>query len=417
MKRNTFFSVTILLFCLTASAQKGAKKALFIIVDGIPADVVEKVATPNLDQITAAGHYRRAYVGGEKDGYSQTPTISAVSYNSLLTGTWVNKHNVWDNNIKEPNYNYWTIFRLYKEQYPKGKTAVFSSWTDNRTKLVGEGLSQTGNIQLDDHFDGYELDTVRFPHDKARDFMHRIDEQVATDAVATIQKSAPELSWVYLEYTDDMGHLHGDSPQFYAAVEKMDQQIGRIWAAIQERQKKIGEDWLIFITTDHGRDEKTGKGHGGQSPRQRATWMVTNLKSINAYAQYAQPGIVDILPTVARHLNIAISKEREIDGVPLSGAVSVAHPKAVLIQNSIDVSWQAYATKGTAKIWLATSNNIKTGGKDTYQLVGEVPVGQQHLLVDVKESPADFYKIIVEGPYNAVNRWVVESGSKGAKAD
>ncbi len=284
MKGNGIFSVTVLLFCLTASAQKGAKKALFIIVDGIPADVVEKVATPNLDQIAATGHYRRAYVGGEKDGYSpQTPTISAVSYNSLLTGTWVNKHNVWDNNIKEPNYNYWTIFRLYKEQYPKGKTAVFSSWTDNRTKFVGEGLPQTGNLQLDDHFDGYELDTVRFPHDKAGDFMHRIDEQVATDAVATIKKSAPELSWMYLEYTDDMGHMYGDSPQFYAAVEKMDQQIGRIWAAIQERQKRFGEDWLIFITTDHGRDEKTGRGHGGQSPRQRTTWMVTNLKRINAY--------------------------------------------------------------------------------------------------------------------------------------
>ncbi|WP_165501244.1 hypothetical protein [Pedobacter psychrodurus] len=39
-------------------------------------------------------------MGGEKDGYSQTPPISAVRYNSLLTGIWFNKHNIPDMVIK-----------------------------------------------------------------------------------------------------------------------------------------------------------------------------------------------------------------------------------------------------------------------------------------------------------------------------
>ncbi|HEY1023183.1 MAG TPA: alkaline phosphatase family protein, partial [Flavisolibacter sp.] len=336
MNKSSLFLLLLVWFAAAALAQKGAKKAVFIIVDGIPADVVEKVATPHLDKVAAAGSYLRTYVGGEKDGYSQTPTISAVSYNSLLTGTWVNKHNVWDNSIKDPNYNYRSIFRVYKDQYPKGKTAIFSSWTDNRTKLVGEGLPQTGNIQFDYRYDGYELDTVRFAHDKERTFMHRIDETVTADAVACIETKAPDLSWVYLEYTDDMGHMYGDSPQFYDAVKKMDRQIGRIWTAIQARQKKFSEDWLILVTTDHGRDEKTGKGHGGHSPRQRSTWMVTNQKALNAYARYAQPAIVDAFPTIARFMDIRIAKETEIDGVPLTGAVSLAHLRAVYIQNQID---------------------------------------------------------------------------------
>lgn len=100
---GTILFLTVILLPGLMFGQTKPKKALFIIVDGIPADVVEKVNTPNLNKIADAGHYLRAYVGGEKDGYSQTPTISAVSYNSLLTGMWVNKHNVWDNNIKEPN--------------------------------------------------------------------------------------------------------------------------------------------------------------------------------------------------------------------------------------------------------------------------------------------------------------------------
>src|SRR6187551_2474789 len=116
VKRIIFFGLSAL-FAISLYAQTKARKAIFVIADGIPADVIEKLNTPALDAIAKEGGYTRAHVGGEKNGYSQTPTISAVGYNSLLTGTWVNKHNVWDNDIIEPNYNYPTIFRLLKTQY------------------------------------------------------------------------------------------------------------------------------------------------------------------------------------------------------------------------------------------------------------------------------------------------------------
>jgi predicted AlkP superfamily pyrophosphatase or phosphodiesterase len=275
------FLTAVLFSCIAATQAQHTKKALFVIVDGSAADVIEQQPTPNLDKIAKVGGYTRAHVGGEKGAYSQTPTISAVGYNSLLTGTWVNKHNVWDNDIAAPNYNYRTLFRFFKEQYPQKKTAVFSSWLDNRTKLVGEGLPATGNLKVDHHFDGLELDTVQFPHDKKRDFMHRIDEAVVDKAAACIREEAPDLSWVYLEYTDDMGHMHGDSPEFYKAIAYMDQQMGRLWEAINYREKTFKEDWVIYITTDHGRDSATGKHHGGQSNRERSTWIVTNAKKLN----------------------------------------------------------------------------------------------------------------------------------------
>lgn len=280
-------------------------KAIFIIVDGIPADVLESVATPHMDDISGAQGYARAYVGGIVGEESESPTVSAVGYNALLTGTWSNKHNVWDNDVNEPNYAYWDIFRIAKTHDPSLRTAIFSTWTDNRTKLLGDGLPAAGGSKLDYHFDGLELDSERFPHDALGDYIRDIDGLVTDDAARYISAFGPDLSWVYLEHTDDIGHRYGDSAEQVTALQLMDERVGKIWQAIKRRESEYNEDWLLIVTTDHGRDIATGMNHGGQSERERTIWIVTNSDRLNPHFNEL-PGVIDILPSIVEHLGLSM---------------------------------------------------------------------------------------------------------------
>ena len=271
---------------------------------------------------------------------------------------------------------------------------------------MGDGLAQTEFLKVDYTADGYELDTLQFPHDKESKYMHQIDEKVIEEADKCIRTNAPDLSWVYLEYTDDMGHKYGDSKQMEDALQKLDHQIGILYDAIKYRQKKFNEKWALIITTDHGRDEKDGKNHGGQSARQRGTWMVTNLK-LNAYSKIVNPGIVDIMPTLAHLLNITIpaANAKEIDGINLIDSVSLFDPQINVFQQKLDVSWKSIDTTGNVKIWMSTKNEYANNGKEEYILIGEVPINQHRAVFDISKYPSNFYKVALEGKYNTVNKW------------
>ena len=294
-------------------------KALFVVVDGIPADVIERVSTPGIDAVAARGSYQRAYVGGEIGMPTESPTVSAVGYMSLLTGTWSNKHNVRANYGIEPNYAFWDIFRVAKYQARAITTGLFSTWTDNRTILMGDGLEAAGGYKFDFVADGYENDPAFAPVLEDVERIQAVDLHVTTLAAKTLLESAPDLSWVYLQHTDDIGHRDGDSPSMDFAVRWVDARVSELWGAVQARnQQFVGEDWLVIVTTDHGRTSSNGKGHGGQSDRERTIWIASNSPRMVSPAERSA-AIVDIYPTIVEHMRFDMPEEvaAQLDGQSL----------------------------------------------------------------------------------------------------
>ena len=134
--------------------------------------------------------------------------------------------------------------------------------------------------------------------------------------------------------------------------------------------------------------------------------MVTNLK-LNNYAKIANTSIVDIMPTLAKYLNINIPRiiKNEIDGTSLIGKVSITEPQINIFQQKLDLNWKSIDTSGTVKIWISINNNFTINGKEEYTLLSEVPITQNRVVIDISTYPSNFYKVVLEGKYNTVNNW------------
>ena len=400
----------LVVFTVLGQEKEKVNKVVFIIVDGISTDLYYKANTPNIDAISKEGAFAEAYVGGKRETVTETPTISAVGYNSLITGTWANKHNVYGNEIKNPNYNYPTLFSVFKDAFPQKKTAIFSTWLDNRTKLVGENLDATNNVKVDYHFDGLELDEKQFPHDPYKKYLKRIDAEVAREAANYILDNGPDLSWVYLEHSDDVAHYYGESKEFFNIVSYEDALIGSIADAIKLREQKTNENWLLIVTTDHGRMPVDGKHHGYQSHRERSTWVALNKPITNTYFKNNSVAIVDIYPTIIDFLKIPLPKKTaiELDGIPLTKQVDVFNLEGVAIDKTIKLKWLVeHKKEEKAKVYISYTNNAKIGKEDEYKRVGEVNVQDKEFMIKIKPKLASKYiKVVLETKNHSINTWV-----------
>lgn len=412
------FSIPILFLmilisgCQTQNSQpEPTPKAVYIILDGISADILEKIDTPNIDKIISEGGYTRATTGGIAGGYSESPTASAIGYNNVLTGTWANKHNVYDNDIENPNYEYWSLYRLIETEKPELKTAIYSSWIDNRTKLIGAGLEESGDFEIDIVRDGYDIDTLSFAHDSA--WVREVDNKVVQEAAESLEEDAPDFSWVYLWYTDDTGHTFGDTEEYFESIRNADRQVGEIWSAIQTREENFNEDWLIIITTDHGRALPDGKSHGNQTERERTVWFATNADNLNSYFKNGKVEHVDLYPTIARHLGIEIPKNvsRELDGVPFTGPISLSNLKASLNgDQQLNLEWNSWEETGEVEIKLAATNQYESGGSDEYISAGTANLTSGQIQIDLTnllETVPDTIKVVAEAERNSHTVWAV----------
>lgn len=305
MRSHGKSSALLLLAVLSTGACGGGvpaePKVLLIGIDGVRPDVLEAVPTPNLDRLIALGAYTDSALTG-------VPSLSGPSWTSMLTGVWREKHGIDSNDFPFPDNRlaeYPDFLTRMELERPELTTYAVVDWRPLASADAG-GPILSGEVDIMFIFDGYELGWAE------------ADRRSMERAVDILRDEAADAAFVYFGNPDEVSHESRSIGAAYrSAIARADTQVGRLMDAVRLRPRFRREDWLIVVSTDHGR--RNDGGHGGDSVEERTIFIIA--ARVGAHAErirFTRPGaITDIAPTILAHLGFDIRPEWELDGAPL----------------------------------------------------------------------------------------------------
>lgn len=250
------------------------KKVLMIGIDGVRPDALVAANTPNLDRLAQNGTL-------SLQARTTAITSSGPAWSSILTGARMGLHGIVDNSFEGSAVNSWpTWLERLETARPDSFTAAVVQWAPIHEHLTG------GRIDLS------------MPADSGA--------SVTEGAVELLQSQTQDLTALFLHY-DDVDHAGHDKgygveiPEYLAAIEKVDAEIGVVLDALGARRNLVFEDWMILVGTDHGGE---GTSHGSDTPACRTVFQLASGSGSAGFQWHDGPEVFDFATLALEHLGI-----------------------------------------------------------------------------------------------------------------
>ena len=249
-------------------------------VDGMSPSGIAQANTPNMHALIRAG-------ASSMHARSVIPTVSSPNWAAMIMGAPTELTGV-ESNDWQPNKHpiapvceaapgvFPTLYGLEHQQHPDAKIGVFTDWPDYIRLFEPGAASQVYSVD--------EKEDDAFDH-----------------ALAYLTAEKPEVLFIHLDNVDGAGHTYGwGSPQYIAAVEKVDGMLGRLQKTLDQLHLK--ESTTLLVTADHG---GIGKSHGGMTMQEiEIPWIITG-PGIRANYVIATPVLqFDTAATLAQVLQV-----------------------------------------------------------------------------------------------------------------
>ncbi|WP_223879206.1 alkaline phosphatase family protein [Chitinimonas arctica] len=293
----------------TSATSQAAPKAVLIGIDGTQYEKLLALDLPNMRRL----YQTMAYTGGVQGSASEQTTVSGPGWTTMLTGVWANKHGVTSNDSGLANAQFPSVFKRIRQAKPSAYIASITNWASINQRFLTQDV--VGN-----DFNASGLS----------------DQAVVDKTVEQIRTTPADFIFVALDDPDHAGHASGFGAAYNQAIRDSDARLGQILAAVEAKRAASGDDWLVLVTTDHGREALLGYNHGSQTRSEKTIFIASN-QALNAEFNqpvgnvsnqgfgglYGYAAQTSIAPTILRHLGIALQPQWLLDGIPLNGTLAV----------------------------------------------------------------------------------------------
>jgi len=369
-------------------------KALLIGIDGVQYEQLKQVIDAGRAPNIARFHLGMSYTGGITGASTAQPTLSGPGWATVLTGAWANRHRIASNDGALRNKTD-SLFKLISLSAPTRHTASIVSWNTINDNFADD--LNAGFIELGVKCGG--------------------DDQCATDrTIQELRTGNFDFIFVHLDQPDGVGHENGFGARYQDAITRTDQQLGRILDALNKRkQDNPKEDWLVMVTTDHGRRLPDGFDHGEQSRSEKTSFIgldrpaneelthpIEDPIDTGQEGLYGFASVTDIAPTILVHLGINTDSERHyIDGVPLLGFLGVRQLTATLntANRTVRLRWRvSEGSKQPLRIYRSGQLIAKLTDSSHEYLDSELPQPIGHLNYTVVLDDVPVSRLVSEAP-------------------
>lgn len=320
-KQGSLFATSACCAVLLTSSAFAQPKSLVIGIDGLGfGDFGFSTAnTPAMDSLID-GTWQTGYQGAYSDqgfagGDTSLPatlqaTSSGPGWSTILTGVWVDQHDVPNNSFSNPDYaNNPSYLETLEESVANFHSASIVNWSPIDTHIIS--TVDDGNSSMDFRSTPGNDSNVA---------------NVTAGHLATIDTNAPAAIFIQFDEVDGAGHQSGSaSPNFAAEITDTDAHVGTLLDAVANRPNFANEDWQIIVTSDHG--HTPGGGHGGQSALERRIPFIVASQSLNQGGLspvIQQVSHADVAATVLEHFSLAIPSNYY--GISRAGGATLIDP-------------------------------------------------------------------------------------------
>lgn len=241
---------------MRTQGQAIVRAVLVVGIDGVRFDTLTHARTPHIDAVAAAGFLAPVRV------HASGPTISGPVWATVATGVLPPVHGISDNDLtghriaEHPDF----LTRV-RSLLPGATTYAAAGWPQLVHPTAGGPIFLGG---------GYLPDVVAGQsHDLAA--WEETEEAITAASSAVLSGHDVDAAFVYFGAPDAVAHDLGVGPDYVASIERSDQRLGRLLAAIRSRPSYSTEEWTIVVVTDHGHVD--AGGHGGDSDVERTAWI------------------------------------------------------------------------------------------------------------------------------------------------